>query len=80
MKKVVYISKERGCVTPQMQAEHLRRHGHLEGIIDNVRYYTFNGDGYKVIYVGDLVAQVIKISEDECKRIVACSQLKYGGF
>lgn len=80
MKQVVFIGKMNGYITPERQAEFLKRHGHLEGIIGNERYYTYNGAGFKVIYVGGHVAQVDRINPHEIKTILACSGLKFGGF
>ncbi len=71
---------ENGYVTPERQAEFLAKNAHLEGIIGYVKYYTFRGQGFKVIHVNGKVAQINKISEDEVKRIVRCSKLKFGGF
>lgn len=71
---------ENGYVTPERQAEFLAKNAHLEGIIGYVKYYTFRGQGFKVIHVAGKVAQINKISEDEVKRIVRCSKLKFGGF
>ena len=85
MKQVVFIGKMNGYVTPEKQAEFLKRHGHLEGIVTEgfvglAKYYTYNGGGFKVTYVGGQVAQVDKMDADEIKRIVSCSKLKFGGF
>ena len=80
MKKVVYVWKENGYITPEKQAEYLARHGHLEGIIGMVKYYTYRGQGYKVIYVAGKVAQVNKMDADEVKKIVSCAKIKFGGF
>ncbi len=71
---------ENGYITPERQAEFLSKHGHLEGIIGMVKYYTFRGQGFKVIHVAGKVAQINKMPEDEVKRIIACSKLKFGGF
>ena len=80
MKQVVFIGKMNGYITPERQAEFLKRHGHLEGIIGNERYYTYNGGGFKVITVAGKVAQINKINPDEIKLIMSCSKLKFGGF
>lgn len=80
MKQVVYIGKTNGYVTPERQAEFLKRHAHLEIIINDVKYYTYNGGGFKVTYVGGQVAQVDKMDADEIKRIVSCAKIKFGGF
>ena len=80
MKQVVFIGKMNGYVTPEKQAEFLKRHAHLETIINGVKYYTYNGGGFKVTHVGGQVAQVDKMDADEIKRIVSCSKLKFGGF
>ena len=80
MKQVVYIGKMNGYITPERQAEFLKRHAHLEGIVGSVKYYTYNGAGFKVTYVGGQVAQIDKINPDEIKLIISCSKLKFGGF
>ena len=80
MKQVVFIGKERGCLTPEAQAEFLSKHAHLEGFIGMVKYYTYRGQGYKVIYVAGMVAQVNKMDADDVKRIVSCAKIKFGGF
>ena len=88
MKQVVFIGKEKGCLTPQAQAEFLAKHGHLEGILGvdsdigcmTSKYYTYNGGGFKVISVGGQVAQVDKMDADEVKRIASCAKLDFGGF
>ena len=88
MKQVVFIGKMNGYITPEKQAEFLSKHGHLEGILGvdsdigclTTKYYTYNGGGFKVIYVGGQVAQVDRMDADEIKRIVSCSKLKFGGF
>lgn len=80
MKEIIYIRREKGFTTPEMQAEYLRRHGHLECISEGSKYYTYDGSGYKVIMVGKRVAQIIKMSEDEVKRIASCAKLDFGGF
>ena len=80
MKKIVFIGREKGCLTPEAVAKHLTRHGHLEGIIDNRKYVTYAGKGYQFITVAGKVVQVIEMPEADCKRIGACSGLKFGGF
>lgn len=80
MKKVVYILKENGYITPERQADFLAHHGHLEGIVGSVKYYTYNGGGFKVTYVGGQVAQIDKINPNEIKLIINCSKIKFGGF
>jgi hypothetical protein len=80
MKKVVFIGRENGYITPERQADFLSKHAHLEGIIGMVKYYTFRGQGFKVIYVAGNVAQINKMDADEIKRIVSCAKLEFGGF
>ena len=88
MKKVIFIGKVNGYATPERQADFLSKHGHLEGILGvdsdigcmTSKYYTYNGAGFKVIYVGGHVAQVDRINPHEIKTILACSGLKFGGF
>ena len=79
---------DNGYITPARQAEFLKRHAHLEGIIGvdsdigcmTSKYYTYNGGGFKVTYAGGQVAQVDRINPDEIKLIMRCSELKFGGF
>ncbi len=77
-------NRDNGAVTPEAQAEYLARHGHLELIrhmgATQERYFTFAGQGFKVVCVSGKVAQVIKMSERDVKMIVECSKLKFGGF
>ena len=80
MKKVVFIGRDNGYITPERQADFLSKHAHLEGIIGMVKYYTFRGQGFKVIHVNGKVAQINKMSEDEVKKIISCAKLKFGGF
>lgn len=86
MKQVVFIGKMNGYVTPEAQAEFLTKHAHLEGIVPfdaldgNVKYYTYNGQGFKVICVDGKAIQINKMDADEVKRIVSCSKIKFGGF
>lgn len=74
-------------ITPERQAEFLAHHGKFIGTVfsrDNhhnfEQFFTFRGQGFRVIYVGGQVAQIIKMSEDAVKTMVACSNLKFGGF
>lgn len=71
---------ENGYITQERQADFLSRHGHLEGIIGFVKYYTYRGQGFKVIHVNGKVAQINKIPEDEVKKIISCAKIKFGGF
>lgn len=86
MKQVVFIGKERGCLTPEAQAEFLSKHAHLEGIarmtaLNGVsKYYTYNGEGFRVMVIDDKVVQINKMDADEVKRIVSCAKLDFGGF
>lgn len=80
MKQVVFIGKMNGYITPEKQAEFLKRHAHLECIVGPVKYYTYNGGGFKVIHVGGQVAQVDKMDAGEIKRLSSCSKIKFGGF
>lgn len=75
---------ENGYITPEAQAEYLARHGHLELIrhmgATQERYFTFSGQGFKVVCVSGKVAQVIKMSEKDVKMIARCENIKFGGF
>ena len=67
-------------ITPADQANYLSQHAHLIGIVDNCWYYSMEGNAYKVIFVGGVVAQVNKMSIAEAEKIVSCSDLSFGGF
>lgn len=76
-----------GSVTPEMQAEFLSRYAHLEGIVGNDWYYTYDnvvpfnrirGKGFKVTVVDGKAVQVTKMTSEEAKTMVACSKLKFG--
>lgn len=74
-------------VTIEKQADFLAKYGHLEGIILSKsmahvmeKYFTFRGQGFRIIYYENRAIQIIKMKEDEIKRIIACSKLKFGGF
>lgn len=80
MKKIWFIGHDKGCLTPESIAKHLKKHGHFEGIIDNREYITYEGKGYQIITVGKKVVQVIEMPEKDCKMIGHCSNLKFGDF
>lgn len=80
MKKVVFIGREKGCMTPEAMAKYLKRHGHCEGFLGNREYITYSGKGYQLITMAGKVVQVIEMPEADCKRIGACSGLRFGGF
>lgn len=67
-------------ITPAQQADYLSRHGHLLGIVNDCWYYSMGDSAYKVIVISGVVAQVNKMSIAEAERIVACSDLSFGGF
>ena len=77
-------NRDNGAVTPEAQAEYLARHGHLELIrhmgATQERYFTFSGQGFKVVCVAGKVAQVIKMPEKDVKMIARCKNIKFGGF
>lgn len=74
-----------GAVTPEMQYEWLKKYAHLEGIVGNSKYFVYNiatglDVGFQVIVVDGKPVQVMKMTKDEAKTIVACSKLKFGDF
>lgn len=70
---------ENGCITPASQAEYLRKHAHLLGIIGKVKFYELDDQGYKVFIIDGIVAQVEKIKLEDAKTIIK-NNLKLGGF
>ena len=81
MKTVVFIGKTGGSITPKAKAEYLKHHAHLLGIIGNVKYFDYEGKGFKVISAGEYVAQVEECDLEEAKKIISCSKLDFkGGF
>lgn len=69
-----------GYITPDNQAEFLSKHAHLLGIVGNEKFYEYNNMGFKVITIGDCVAQVMKIPVDDARMIILCKGLNFGGF
>ena len=79
-----------GVVTPEMQAKFLSRYAHLEGIVGDDRYYSYetptpskningiNGKAFKVTYVDGKAVQVTKMTIDDARKIIECSKLKFG--
>lgn len=80
MKKVVFLEKTNGYVTPEKQAEFLGKHGHLEAILKDGKLYTYNGAGFRVIIIQGKVVQIIKMSEYEIRTMASCANLKFGNF
>ena len=88
MKEVTYSAG--GYVTPEMQAEFLSRYAHLEVIVGDDQYYSYetpapsknikgiNGKAFKVTYVNGKAIQVTKMTVDEARKIIECSKLKFG--
>ena len=78
MKEVTY--SEGGSVTPEMQYEFLKRYAHFEGAVGDDKYYSYEetGKGFCVKFVNGKPVQVIKMSANEAKTMVACSKLKFG--
>ena len=69
-----------GCITPEKQAEFLSKYAHLEGIVGDDWYYTYDetGKGFRVTKLDGHVVQISKMSAQEAKTMVACSKLKFG--
>ena len=78
MKEVEYNNG--GTVTPEMQAAFLSKYAHLEGIVGNNKYYSYaeTGKGFCVTFVGGKAVQITKMTAEEAKTMVACSNLKFG--
>lgn len=68
-----------GCITPDKQAEFLSKYAHLEGIVGNDWYYTYEetGKGFRVTKIDGKTVQINKMSANEAKTMVACSKLKF---
>ena len=80
MSKEIIGLRNNGYVTPEKQAEFLSKYGHLEFIVDGVKYYSYKDNGFKVINIGGKVVQIVKISKKEIGLIESCSKVKFGGF
>ena len=84
MKKVVFLGKTNGYVTPEQQGNFLRKYGHLEVILKDAmvtsKYYIYEGVGFKVMCVDDKIVQINRMDADEVKRIASCSKVKFGDF
>ena len=88
MKEVEYNNG--GSITPEMQAAFLSKYAHLEGIVGDDKYYSYetsapskniksiNGKAFKVTYVNGKAVQVTKMTIEEAKTMVACGNLKFG--
>lgn len=76
--------KEFNGITPEMQHEWLNRHAHLEGVTKSngitTKYFTMKDEGFRVIIYNDIAVQIIKHRAKEIKSMVACANLKFGGF
>ena len=68
-----------GCITPEKQAEFLSKYAHLEGIVGNDWYYTYEETvkGFRVTNIDGKTVQINKMSANEAKTMVACSKLKF---
>lgn len=48
MKKIMFVKKDKGCATPESQAEALKKYAHLEKIVQDrctgntIKYYTWD--------------------------------------
>ena len=71
---------DHGCVTPESQAEFLKRYGHFLGVIENVKYYEYSNQGFRVITINGMIAQVDKIPVEYARIVMACKKIKFGGF
>ena len=91
MKQVVYIKKEKGCVTPNTLAEECKKKGHLIGIdrdpfLRGVRkYYTLEtplGDKrpVEVTLVDDNVVSVRRVPETVIKTLPPLIPPQFGNF
>lgn len=76
-----------GKISVSEQAEHLSKHGHLVGIVREnnsthfIKCYTFNGNGYVVIYYDtNKPVQIRKRSIKEINIMAACATVNFGGF
>lgn len=73
-----------GVITPQAQAEHLKKNGHLEGESTNginvVKYYTMGDSGYRVLMYNGKAIQVTKMTAEEAALMAKTSMLRFGGF
>ena len=69
-----------GYITPEKQASFLAKYAHLEGIVGDEYYYTYNetGKGFRVTKVDGKAVQITKMTAEEAKTMVACSKLKFG--
>jgi hypothetical protein len=90
MKKVAFIRKDRGCSTPEMKAEALKKYAHLESIVrdevtgDIIKYYTWDvlseiGKCAEVVVSGNRIISVRNVPEANIRHSGA-SEVLFGGF
>ena len=80
---------DEGIITPEVQAEFLKKYAHLIGIIGEDKYYVYDhkpvshelsDKAFRVIHVNGKPVQIIKMSKEEAETLVKCSNLKLGDF
>lgn len=80
-----------GTITPEVQAEFLKKYAHLIGVVGEDKYYVYDTEAlaknvkvkdkaFKVIHVDGKPVQVITMKKEEAETIVKCSNLKFGDF
>ena len=73
-----------GVITPETQAEFLKKYGHLEEESTNYvtvsKYYTLGENGYRVLFYDKKPIQVTKMKAKEAKVMAESALLKFGGF
>lgn len=66
--------------TPEKQARFLAENGKLQHYDRNIKYYEYNGAGYKVVKCRDGNFIVTRMALDEIDLIASCSDLDFDDF
>ena len=78
------VKYKNGCKTPTTIAEELRKVGKLMSISMNgnrkSELFECHGECFEVISIDENVVQVIRKDIEAVKVILACNEVKFGGF
>lgn len=73
-----------GCKTPAVIASELRKHGKLMSIKlagdRKTELFEFCGECFEVLSINNMTVQVTRKDVQVVKTILACNELKFGGF
>ena len=67
-------------VTPEKQAEFLANNAIVRHYDKNIKYYDYNGAGYKVVKCRNNKYIITKMTLEEIDIIASCSELDFDDF